>query len=293
MDDLRPRGSELIEKLKASPECRDLPLDEEPFRTAVETAAFLDGFPRHPKMHPCGVVLSRQPMRELTPTFISNKGWPTTHLDMDAVEAVGLVKMDILAQGGLAVMRDARQSINSKSEDRNPKEIRIGSSRTSTPTRKAWIPAPSCANSLTPCRNPGTASRPRCGLRSQSTREAADHRRMPRRSPPHRLPRPLPPNHLRYSSRRHPRITATTAQTPGRPPRRLRPNATNGPALRCCPGALNHVTSASNLQRLDPAATADRRSAGSSWRPAGSRCTVPGRRSCRGCRGRCSTRCAA
>ena len=70
-------------------------------------AAFLDGFPRYPKMHPCGVVLSREPMRELTPTFTSNKGYPTTHFDMDAVEAIGLVKMDILAQGGLAVMRDA------------------------------------------------------------------------------------------------------------------------------------------------------------------------------------------
>jgi DNA-directed DNA polymerase III PolC len=111
MEHVRPRGAELIEKLKASPECRDLPLEEEPFRTAVEMAVFLDGFPRHPKMHPCGVVLSRQPMHELTPTFISNKGWPTTHFDMDAVEAVGLVKMDILAQGGLAVMRDAKQSL--------------------------------------------------------------------------------------------------------------------------------------------------------------------------------------
>jgi len=111
VDEVRPRGAELIERLKESPECRDLPLDEEPFKTAVETAAFLDGFPRHPKMHPCGVVLSRQPMRELTPTFISNKGWPTTHFDMDAVEAIGLVKMDILAQGGLAVMRDAGQSL--------------------------------------------------------------------------------------------------------------------------------------------------------------------------------------
>mgnify|MGYP000064832409 CR=1 FL=1 len=107
-DESRPRGHQLLDLLRASPECRDLPLDEEPFRTAVEVAAFLDGVPRHPKMHPCGLVLSRQPMHELTPTFRSNKGWPTTHFDMDAVEAVGLVKMDILAQGGLAVMRDTR-----------------------------------------------------------------------------------------------------------------------------------------------------------------------------------------
>ena len=102
------RGPGLIEMLTASPANRDLPLDEEPYRTALLMAEFLDGFPRYPKMHPCGVVLSRQPMPELTPTFTSNKGYPTTHFDMDAVEAIGLVKMDILAQGGLAAMRDAK-----------------------------------------------------------------------------------------------------------------------------------------------------------------------------------------
>ena len=104
-------GAGLIEILRASPENRDLPLDEEPYRTALHMAEFLDGVPRHPKMHPCGLVLSRQLMHELTPTFISNKGYPTTHFDMDAVEAVGLVKMDILAQGGLAAMRDVKQTL--------------------------------------------------------------------------------------------------------------------------------------------------------------------------------------
>jgi DNA-directed DNA polymerase III PolC len=99
----------LVEVLRARPECADLPLDEEPYRGALRMAEFLDGFPRYAKMHPCGVVLSRQPLHELTPTFRSQKGYPTTHLDMDAVEAVGLVKIDILAQGGLAVMRDAQR----------------------------------------------------------------------------------------------------------------------------------------------------------------------------------------
>ena len=101
----------LEERIQQSQECRDLPLDEDPYRSALRMAEFLDGFPRYAKMHPCGVVLSRQPMCELTPTFISNKGYPTTHYDMDAVEALGLVKMDILAQGGLAVMRDVEQML--------------------------------------------------------------------------------------------------------------------------------------------------------------------------------------
>jgi DNA polymerase III alpha subunit len=57
-------------------------------------------------------------MHELTPTFISNKGLPTAHFDMDAVEEIGLVKMDILAQGGLAVMRDVVKML----EEKNSKE---------------------------------------------------------------------------------------------------------------------------------------------------------------------------
>ncbi len=107
-------GTGLMAMLRASPENRDLPFDEEPYRTALLMAEFLDGFPRYPKMHPCGVVLSRQPMHALTPTFTANKGYPTTHFDMDAVEAIGLVKMDILAQGGLAAMRDAKHWLSKR-----------------------------------------------------------------------------------------------------------------------------------------------------------------------------------
>ena len=104
-------GAKLRDLLAASPENRDLPLNEEPYKTALDVAEFLDGFPRYPKMHPCGVVLSCQPMHELTPTFISNKARPTTHFDMDAVEVIGLVKIDVLAQGGLAAMRDVKASL--------------------------------------------------------------------------------------------------------------------------------------------------------------------------------------
>ncbi|MGH7968859.1 MAG: DNA polymerase III subunit alpha, partial [Limisphaerales bacterium] len=110
-------GAGLIELLKASPETRELPFDEEPYRTALMTAEFLDGMPRYPKMHPCGLVLSRQPMHELTPTFVASKGYSTTHFDMDAVEAIGLVKMDILAQGGLAAMRDVKGMLDQRGID--------------------------------------------------------------------------------------------------------------------------------------------------------------------------------
>src|ERR1035437_3522801 len=104
-------GARVRAMLAARPDSLDLPVNEEPFKNALDMAEFLDGVPRYPKMHPCGVVVSRQPLHELTPTFISNKGYPTTHFDMDAVEVVGLVKIDVLAQGGLAAMRDVKASL--------------------------------------------------------------------------------------------------------------------------------------------------------------------------------------
>jgi error-prone DNA polymerase len=101
-------AARIEESVAGSLECRDGTWEEDPYRTALRLARQLDGMPRHPKMHPCGMVLSREPIASLTPLFTANKGWPTTHFDMDAVEAIGLVKMDILAQGGLAAMRDTK-----------------------------------------------------------------------------------------------------------------------------------------------------------------------------------------
>jgi len=108
------KASNLLNAVSGSLECKDREWNEEPYKTALMMASFLDGFPRYPKMHPCGVVVSKDPIHSLTPTFVSSKGYPTTHFDMESVEDVGLIKLDILAQGGLAVMRDAVASIRSR-----------------------------------------------------------------------------------------------------------------------------------------------------------------------------------
>lgn len=95
-------------------ETRGLEWDENPYAAALRLAARLDGFPRHAKMHPCGVVVSREPVGALTPLFTSASGRATTQFDMEAVEAVGLVKLDLLAQGGLAVLRDTRAALRAR-----------------------------------------------------------------------------------------------------------------------------------------------------------------------------------
>ena len=148
-------------------------MDEEPYRTALVMAEFLDGMPRYPKMHPCGVVLSRQPMSELTPTFTSNKGYPTTHFDMDAVEAIGLVKIDILAQGGLAAMRDAK-AMACPARDRDRLRGRLepwtGPERLGD-DRQRRLPAP-CITSKVPAMT-GLCRSAMCGILTASSPSSA------------------------------------------------------------------------------------------------------------------------
>ena len=110
----RTNAAYVAEAIAETQECVDSPWGEDPYKTALSMAAFLDGFPRHAKMHPCGVVISRDPIESLTPTFVSGKGYHTTHFNMDSVETVGLIKMDILAQGGLAVIRDTLALLTEK-----------------------------------------------------------------------------------------------------------------------------------------------------------------------------------
>ncbi|MCS7044408.1 MAG: DNA polymerase III subunit alpha [Bryobacteraceae bacterium] len=99
------------EAVLETPECRHLPWNEEPYATVLRIAGELDGIPRHFAMHPCGLVLSADPLADRMPLFVSSKGWLTTHYDMEDVEELGLLKMDLLGQAGLTVLRETLENI--------------------------------------------------------------------------------------------------------------------------------------------------------------------------------------
>jgi error-prone DNA polymerase len=97
--------------VREMPECRHLPYHEEPYRTILKMTAALEGVPRHFMMHPCGLVIGAAPIVSRMPVFRGAKGLLTTHYAMDDVEELGLLKMDLLGQAGLSVLRDARAAI--------------------------------------------------------------------------------------------------------------------------------------------------------------------------------------
>src|SRR5256886_1437641 len=102
---------ELLSAIRDLPECRDLPVNDEPWKTILQVALRLDDAPRHLGIHPCGTVISARPLTWLTPLERATKGIVVTQYDMNAVEALGLIKMDLLGQRGFTTMSLALDNI--------------------------------------------------------------------------------------------------------------------------------------------------------------------------------------
>jgi DNA-directed DNA polymerase III PolC len=102
---------EIQEALRTLPECRALPAKEEPWKTILAVAERLDDFPRHLGIHPCGTVISAQPLTRLVPLEVATKGIVVTQYDMNGIEALGLIKMDLLGQRGFTTMTLALDNI--------------------------------------------------------------------------------------------------------------------------------------------------------------------------------------
>ena len=105
---------EILEAIKLLPEGRTLPVNDEPWKTILQVALRLDDAPRHLGIHPCGTVISARPLTHLVPLERATKGIVVTQYDMNAIEALGLIKMDLLGQRGLTTMALALDNIERK-----------------------------------------------------------------------------------------------------------------------------------------------------------------------------------
>ncbi len=97
--------------LARRPESAGLPLDREPYKSLLREARDLARRPRHLGIHAGGVVIADRPLTDLFPLQWSRKGILISQMDMYSVEDLGLVKIDLLAQRGLAVVADAARAV--------------------------------------------------------------------------------------------------------------------------------------------------------------------------------------
>jgi len=114
---------EILTAIRDLPECQDLPVDDEPWKTILQVALRLDDAPRHLGIHPCGTVISARPLTRVTPLERATKGIVVTQYDMNAIEALGLIKMDLLGQRGFTTMSLALDNIEKK-ETKETKRVK-------------------------------------------------------------------------------------------------------------------------------------------------------------------------
>ena len=134
---------EILQAIRNLPECRDLPIDDEPWRTVLQVALRLDDAPRHMGIHPCGTVISAKPLTRLTPLERATKGIVVTQYDMNAIEDLGLIKMDLLGQRGFTTMSLALDNIE--------RSLRLVVAQHAAPAFEASKVAP---DGVTPCPKP-------------------------------------------------------------------------------------------------------------------------------------------
>ncbi|HEY5335630.1 MAG TPA: DNA polymerase III subunit alpha [Mycobacteriales bacterium] len=90
------RASQLRAALRDLPELRASGLGDGRYDLLFRLAERLDGLPRHIALHPCGVLLSDATLLDRTPVEASFAGFPMSQYDKDDVEAMGLLKLDVL-----------------------------------------------------------------------------------------------------------------------------------------------------------------------------------------------------
>ncbi len=76
----------------------------------IDTAKKIEGMARHASTHAAGVVITKKPLFEYLPVQVS-EGQLVTEYDKDAVEELGLLKMDFLGLRTLTIISDALENI--------------------------------------------------------------------------------------------------------------------------------------------------------------------------------------
>ena len=99
-------GITLDQALEDAPQLKSAVNSDEKLKDLMAVALRLEGLSRHASTHAAGVVISPQPLTDLVPVYKTNRDEITTQFDMNALERIGLLKMDFLGLTTLTVLHD-------------------------------------------------------------------------------------------------------------------------------------------------------------------------------------------
>ena len=113
-DVARSSANPVEDALRKTPEAAGFRFEDPRWKHVLSAAARLLGAPRHHGLHPGGVVVAPGPITDFVACRRATKGVVVTQLDKDAVEAIGLVKMDLLGNRALTTIDDCLSSLRER-----------------------------------------------------------------------------------------------------------------------------------------------------------------------------------
>lgn len=96
----------LKEALEREPELMNLYKNNPRITKLIDVALSLEGLCRHASIHAAGVVIADQPLTEYMPLFKTSDGRVSTGYSMQALEKIGLLKVDFLGLRTLTVIKE-------------------------------------------------------------------------------------------------------------------------------------------------------------------------------------------
>jgi DNA polymerase-3 subunit alpha/error-prone DNA polymerase len=109
-------NDDLLTRLKELPELARLDFPE-PWPAVIRLSQRIIGLPRYISVHVGGVVITPNPIDEYVPLEPAPKGVPVIQWEKDAAEDAGLVKIDLLGNRSLGVIRDAVANVHANGID--------------------------------------------------------------------------------------------------------------------------------------------------------------------------------
>jgi DNA polymerase III subunit alpha len=104
-------GIELESALAQTPQLKAAVAADERMKDLMAVALRLEGLSRHASTHAAGVVISPRPLTDIVPLYKTSRDEVTTQYDMNALERIGLLKMDFLGLTTLTVLQDTVRMI--------------------------------------------------------------------------------------------------------------------------------------------------------------------------------------
>lgn len=121
-------SSRLIEATETLPELKDTPLKEE--IELIEASARVSGLPFQLSVHLGGVIIAPGDISAWVPVEMSNKGFPVAQYDKDDIEALGLVKLDLLGLRMHTAIRLTLDALKERGINLDLDKIRLDDERT-------------------------------------------------------------------------------------------------------------------------------------------------------------------